>query len=106
MGSNHIIISIRLFLFTLFITQVIHLIDEYTDIDKYFRMFFLSCLCLIRHITSSSHLICQELKLLLQIQGHKECHGHEVDEREETRHGKRRVRNSSVCGTCQGKGAA
>lgn len=80
MGSNHIIIAIRFFSSTLFITQVIHLGDEYTDTDKYFKMVFWSCLCLICHITSSSHLIFQELQLLLQTQRHKDRHGRGADE--------------------------
>lgn len=105
MGSNHIIISIRFFSSTVFITQVIHLADEYTDTDKYFKMAFRSCLCLICHTTSSSPLIFQELKLLLPAQRHKECQGHGADRKGKARNGKRRVGNSSVCITCWRKGA-
>lgn len=76
MGSNHIIISIKFFSSTAFITQVIHLADEYTDTDKYSKMAFRSCLCLICHTTSSSPLIFQELELLLPAQSHKECQDH------------------------------
>lgn len=60
-------------------------IQTQTNTSKRFFFFGAVYVC---HITSSSHLVFQELKLLLQTQRHKDCHGHGVEREEETRHGK------------------